>query len=96
MKKQIFAVLDTTAGVYDQPFFMPNKAVAVRAFTEAVKKPESQMNKYPKDYKLVCLGTYNDETGEIKGTVPEQIMSADSIVEPNTELLKELKWIENK
>lgn len=38
---------------------------AIRAFTEACMDTNGSLYRYPSDYQLVRLGTYDDETGSI-------------------------------
>lgn len=62
---KIFTVHDSKAEAYLPPFYMKTKGEALRAFETTVKDENSQFNKYPADYTLVELGTFNEETAAI-------------------------------
>lgn len=63
--QKIFTVHDSKAEAYLPPFYMKTTGEALRAFETTTKDSSSQFNKYPKDYTLVELGTYNEENAEI-------------------------------
>ena len=81
MKKGLFAVYDTTANLYENPFVAVNKAVAVRSFGQACQDVKTPMNQFPKEFRLALIGIYDDETGVITSNVPETIASAEDYVE---------------
>lgn len=59
----IFAVFDSKAKNFGQPFFSLSREVAQRAFMSAVHEPESMLCKHPTDFSLFELGTFNDSNG---------------------------------
>jgi hypothetical protein len=63
---KIFAIRDAKADAFLQPFFSPTKGTAIRAFSDAVNDSQSQFFKYPDDFTLFELGTFNDSTGGIE------------------------------
>jgi len=65
MKHKIYSVYDQKAEAYLPPFFLPAKGVAIRTFSEACNDPEHQFGKYPADYTLMELGTFDDSTALI-------------------------------
>lgn len=71
MNKYIFVVYDNKSELYSSPFFSVRKESAVRDFQRAAQSPESEIYHTPADYDLYCLGTYEDETAEIK-TFPKR------------------------
>ena len=81
MKKGLFAVYDSSANLYDNPFVAVNKAVAVRSFGQACQDPKTPMNQFPKEFRLTIIGIYDDETGVIEAKVPEVIATAEEYVE---------------
>lgn len=72
----IYAVKDKVAGFHFQPFCAAHDAVAVRIFGEACNTPDMQPYKSPQDYDLMCLGTFNDETGLYDTHEPKFVISA--------------------
>ena len=71
---QIYAIHDSKAHSYLQPFFMHNNDLATRSFTDASMNPESQFNQHPLDYTLFHIGTYDDETSIITAVAPPEMI----------------------
>lgn len=63
MTKQIYAVFDSAAKLFLDPFFVPTHDFALREFRTAINKEGHQFAKYPEDYILFYLGDYNPATG---------------------------------
>ncbi len=63
---EIFAIYDSKAQAYLQPFFSTNKAVALRSFTEAVNDEKSNFHRHAEDYTLFHLGRWEEAEGEIQ------------------------------
>jgi hypothetical protein len=56
-------VLDIKSGVYNQPYFLVNDAVAIRQFQMIISNEESMISKYPEDFRLYCIGEFDMHTG---------------------------------
>lgn len=69
MKKQIFAIFDTKAEYFNQPFFMNTIPEAIRAFTDLVNDDKTRISEHPEDYILYNVGKFDDQDGAI--TPPE-------------------------
>lgn len=63
MKLYMYAIRDSKAEAYAQPFFMQNDQIAVRAFMATIEDPNSKCNKYPNDFSLYRIGDWDDNTG---------------------------------
>lgn len=63
MIHRMFAVFDVTANAYLQPFFTVNTGTAVRSISELVNDKAHQFGKYPNDYVLYEVGSFNDADG---------------------------------
>lgn len=61
-----FGILDVKADAYRPPFFMPTLGQATRAFADAANDPQTDISKHPEDYKLVCVGEFDDGSGVLK------------------------------
>lgn len=66
MNVQIFAVFDSKAQTFGQPFFCINENIALRSWREAVNDPATQFCKYPEDFSLFQLGEFNDQDASFK------------------------------
>jgi len=62
MIKKIFSVYDRKAQAYSNPFYATRTELAIRDFQYASKDPQSDLSKYPEDFVLVELGTFDDST----------------------------------
>lgn len=82
MKQLIFSVYDEKAQTYSTPVFLPHKGLAVREFSDVVKDKNSALAKHPDDYKMMCLGEFDNVSGFISAFVqPEFICSAVEFVD---------------
>lgn len=65
MLQYVVSVKDRAAEVFNRPFFVPHRNVAVRDFTDEVNRAaaDNQLNKHPDDFDLYILGTFDDNTG---------------------------------
>jgi hypothetical protein len=95
MKVQMYSIYDKAAQAYVTPFFMHNKALAMRAFEDNINsKEENNINKHPEQFSLFCLGELDDSTGLITPKEqPELVCSALELVQPSEEqsLITEIK-----
>ena len=69
---KIFSVFDSKVESYMTPFFMRHNGEAIRAFTQMVtdtSNPNNMAAKYPADFTLFELGSFDDSTGKIS-TLP--------------------------
>lgn len=83
MIHQVLAVFDEKAEAFAQPYFVANEVVGMRAFKAACEDRDSLLFKFPEDYRLYQLGTYDDVTGRLEcPDRPRLLMSAFSIREP--------------
>lgn len=70
MKTKIYTIFDSKAEAFNAPFYFQHDAQAIRGFADAVNSPESHIGMHPEDYTLFVIGTYDDETAEIKTESP--------------------------
>lgn len=73
MKLKAYAIFDIKADVFNVPFFFTTNGQAVRAFQDLAQDPQSTVSKHPEDYKLVRLGSYDDETGVLEPCTQESL-----------------------
>ncbi len=67
MNIEIFAVFDAAAARYIEPFTAPTVDFALRGFKEACNTDEHQFTKFPEDYTLWHIGTFDAELGVLEG-----------------------------
>lgn len=76
MKLFVYAVHDVKAGTFMTPFFMQSNGAAIRSFFDAVKDTNHPISKHPEDYTLFHVGTWDDDSGQLVGIVPEAMVKA--------------------
>lgn len=63
MNSEMFTVYDSAAARYLEPFCAETLEVAMRMFRTLVAKEGHQFARYPEDYRLFHIGSFNAETG---------------------------------
>jgi len=76
MNVNIYAVYDTKAEAFGAPFTLQADGIAVRSFIQACENPESEFNRYPNDFTLYQIGTYDDSNAFIATNKPEELITA--------------------
>lgn len=64
MKLELFSIYDTKAEAYMTPFYLANKNMAIRVFSDCCNDPNHQFGRHPEDYILFSLGEFNAQTGK--------------------------------
>jgi hypothetical protein len=72
----IYAIYDLKAEAYGRPFFLEADGLAIRSFAEATLNPQTEISKYPEDFRLFKMGTYDDSNGNIKSMIPKVLVTA--------------------
>lgn len=62
----VYSVHDEKIPAFARPFYMGSHPQAIRAFGENCADPQSMLAKFPTDFKLYYLGTYNETDGIFK------------------------------
>ena len=65
MELNVYSIYDTAAKAFATPFFVPNDGLAIRAFSDNVNSPESQINKHPEQFILYKIGTFSDHDAKL-------------------------------
>lgn len=75
---QIYSVRDTKSQVFFQPKYFRNQAEAQRFLHDLTNSPGSDnlIHKYPEDYDLFHLGSYDQLSGQITSIVPTHVVKA--------------------
>jgi hypothetical protein len=68
MMLKCFSIYDEKAKAFLPPFYLPQEGMAIREFASAANDPDTNIGKYPQDYTLFTLGTFDDENGAIHVT----------------------------
>jgi len=68
-----FAFLDIKTGAYSRPFFVNHLAEAIRMAIEIASDRQTMIGRYPQDYELVEIGSFNDDTAALDGSKPNAL-----------------------
>jgi hypothetical protein len=66
MLVKIFSIYDSKVKHWQHPQFLEKTGTIMRAFEEIANDPKHQVGQHPEDFVLYEIGTWNDDTGEIK------------------------------
>lgn len=65
MELNIYAIYDSAAAAFVQPFMMHNDGLAIRAFQDNVNaKEENNISKHPEQFTLFKLGQFDDKSAK--------------------------------
>lgn len=62
----IVAVRDRQITAFLRPFTAQSRGQAIRSFRDEVNRDGSELNSHPEDYELYELGTFDEQTGNLK------------------------------
>lgn len=77
---KVFAVFDVKAAAFGSLVVCPTNGLALRMFAEVCANRESPMWKYPADYSLYELGTYDPATGKLVALPQPSVLCTASAV----------------
>lgn len=81
MQLKMFSIRDAKAEAFNNPFFKHTHGEAERDFHQACQDDKSMLNKYPEDYDLYFVGTYDTNTGQIVPLdTPQHMTKAISVL----------------
>lgn len=81
MIKKVFAIRDSKAGMYNQPFHMNLVGEAERALHRLVNDDKSTISQYPEDFDLFEIGEFDDQSGLYQCLdTPRHILKAAQLV----------------
>lgn len=67
-----FTILDHKAQAHSIPFFAPTVEVAERHFTDLSNDLDTSIGRYPADFTLYLVGTFNQDTADVEPIRPKQ------------------------
>lgn len=68
---KVFSIHDGKINAFLKPFVDQHTGSALRGFEEACREPSSPFAKFPSDFVLYEVGTFNPETGELVNYSPK-------------------------
>ncbi len=93
---ELFAIMDAAAERYIEPFCGSTMQVAIRGFQEACTTEGHQFRKFPEDYSLWHVGSFDPELGVLEAVTPRKIAMASSFVHgAQIDLVEDIEGIQN-
>lgn len=84
MKIFAYVLHDITSETHTYPFFASNNQVAKRITQNMVKQPGSIIYDNPEDFRLYCIGTYDDATALFEHCEKQFICRANELIIPQS------------
>lgn len=79
---KVFAVFDSKAATFGNPFPDQREASAIRNFSDAVNdgsNPNNLWHKHPEDFSLFYVGSFDTDTGALHPENPRALVTASAI-----------------
>lgn len=70
MKMNCYCVYDIKSVTYHPPFYAATDGAAIRMFSDVARDNNTAIGRHPADYKLFCVGDFDDQTGLLKHIAP--------------------------
>lgn len=77
----IMAVHDRQLDAYMRPFCAQSIGQAIRSFRDETNRADSEIHAHPEDYELFAIGHFDESTGTITSTRPQQVAIATNLIE---------------
>lgn len=61
---KIYSIYDKKSITFAPPFFVPTLTHALRSFDQLVNDSQSMVNRYPDDFALYDMGSFDDSNGK--------------------------------
>lgn len=79
MRLEVFSLYDGKLGAHMQPFFAGSAGVAVRNVITAAEDPKTMFGKYPADFTLFHIASFDDSDGKFDVKTP--LVSLGTVLE---------------
>jgi hypothetical protein len=98
-KQELYSIQDKVAKVYNRPMPIVNLGKAMQVFAQMVNGEDSDITKWPEQFNLVKIGSYEEETGKLESLDSPEIIAngLDVLEEKNKSFtLEQLAELINK
>lgn len=76
----LYSVRDERASCSYEPQIFKTQVDAIRFFDQAIQNKNTMINKYPDDFTLYKIGTFDERTGVITDVKVEKIVTAPELI----------------
>jgi hypothetical protein len=81
MEKPLYVIEDLKAGCTQHPFHMPTDRDAIQQFRELVNDPKTTLNKFPEDFVLYRVGSWDSRDKKFIDENLKSLISASALLE---------------
>ncbi len=74
MIKKMYSLYDVKSEFYGAPVLFHGDEDAKRGFQGIFQNPGSMFATYPEDYRIFCIGSFNDNSGEVVAEQPTRLV----------------------
>jgi len=79
--KLMFSIYDKTTELYEAPFIDINRGTALRRIQDLMRNhPESPYAKFPQDFQLTVIGTWNEKVADIISSEPIVFQELEDLI----------------
>lgn len=89
----LYAVKDVKSQLFNNPFVQKTDGTAIRTFATACEDKNTDLNKYPSDFSLYRIGTYDEESGKLSQDQIMQVANASEFVPDEVVIADKIKQI---
>ena len=93
--KKAFTIYDAKAECHSTPFFCDTVGLAIREMEQVVTDSKTSVSKYPEDFTLFEVGSYDPQSGRLSGR--EALLPLGNGIEFARNALKDeaAEWLED-
>lgn len=74
MEKNLYSIFDKKSGTYMQPFVELTDGTATRQCMDLLANPNTPFAKFPDDFTLMRIGSWDEIEGKPKGQIPPEFI----------------------
>ena len=78
--ENVYAIFDTVAGVFNMPFVLPDDGTCKRSFADSVRSGAGNLSRYPKEFILFRIGSYDAVSAHLTSHTPILIAKAEDFI----------------
>lgn len=77
---KMYCIYDRKSQIHMPPNYCHNTGHALRVFTDIFRKSDTILNRYSEDFQVFEVGTFDDQTAEIKAVKPYLICTGSDLL----------------
>ena len=78
--ENVYAIFDTVSGVFNMPFVLPDDGTCKRSFADSVRSGAGNLSRYPKEFILFRIGSYDAVSARLTSYTPVLIAKAEDFI----------------